>query len=223
MNEEIVISEDERELIETGREFQFPKYAQTILNAAMNTAGANKAHTVGQTSEIWKEFRREFPDGDYEDWVTFYNEEYDGEKRIEDAMTKTYQMLSNFKDVIDLIDKTMVREYVRELIYYKTPQGFDDEKVIFEKLAEVYGREYHAGTAEEEPEGIDGYLDDQPISIKSESYKRKGTPDDISAPIVYYKDFKTTEKLVLDVSELNEAIGQNDSGNTSLDDFMNNN
>lgn len=219
MDNEIVISEDERERLETGREFQFPKYALTILNAAMNTAGANKAHTVGQTSEIRKEFRQEYPDGTYEDWVEFYNREYNGEKRIDEAIEKTSQMLQNFKEVIDEIDEEMVRDYIHEFIYYKTPQGFDDEHVIFEKLAEVYDREYRSSTAKEEPQGIDGYLDDQPVSIKPESFKRKGNPDEINAPIVYYKDFKSTDKLVLDLSELNEVFGLGTGSDASLDDF----
>lgn len=219
MENEITISEDERERLETGEEFEFPKYASTILNAAMNTAGANKAHTVGQTSEIRKEFRQEYPDGTYEDWVDFYNREYNGEERIDEAIEKTHQMLQNFKEVIDEIDKEMVRDYIHEFIYYKTPQGFDDEQVIFEKLAEVYDKEYQNSTAEEEPEGIDGYLDDQPVSIKPESFKRKGDPDEIDAPVVYYEDFSTTNKLVLDVSELNEVFGSDMGNDATLDDF----
>jgi len=206
MKEKIIISECERELIETGEEYDFPKYVPTILNKAMNVARANGSHVVGQTSEIKKHFREEYPNGTYEDWVEFYNSEYDGEKRIEKSIEKTYKMLQNFKKVIGGIDESIVEDYIKEFIYYKTPQGFDDEKLIFEKLSEIYNKEYKRSTKEEEPGGIDGYLCDQPVSIKPMSYKREGNPYDIDVPIVYYEDFKSKDKLILDISELNDAF-----------------
>lgn len=177
------------------------------MNTANQNAQATRPKVVGSMNEIIAEFRNEYPDGSYEDWVTFYNEEYNGEKRIEEATQKTHTMIQQMRDAMDQIDEAMVHRWIEDLVLYKTYLGFDTQEAIFRKLADEYDRDYTRASAADESKGIDGYLDEQPVSIKPATYKQKDRlQEDIQAPIVYYEEFSTSNALELDVSELDDHL-----------------
>ena len=60
-------------------------------------------------------------------------------------------------------------------------------------------------TSSEESKGIDGYIEDVPVSIKPDTYKTKDAlQEKIEAPIIYYK--KTSKYLHIYLEELQKHL-----------------
>lgn len=208
MAKTIKLDEEERERLVADIDPDFPKYTTQIMNTANQNSQGTRARVVGQMSEIIEEFKEEYPDGEYEDWEEFYYSEYDGEKRIEEATEKIFEMVVKMRKAAMEIDEKMVHRWVEDLVLYKTYTGLGrNEEAIFEKLAAEYGLEYSRSTPAEESKGIDGYLGTQPVSIKPITYQQKSRlQENISAPIVYYEEYKTNNSLKLYIEELEEAL-----------------
>ena len=189
---------------------EFPKYTTQVMNTANQNSQGTRPRVVGQLSEIIEEYKEEYPEGNFEDWEEFYYDEYDGKKRIEDATQKIFEMVVKMREATKEIDEEMVQRWVEDLVLYKTYTGLGrNEEAIFEKLAEEYGIEYSRSTPEEESKGIDGYLGDQAVSIKPDTYRQKSRlQEDIQAPIVYYEGYKTNNSLKLHLDELDDALNQ---------------
>lgn len=210
MERTIKLTEEEREELVTDIDPEFPKYTTQILNTANQNAQGTRPKTVGQLSEIIEEYKAQYPDGDFEDWKRFYYEAYDGDERIDEATEKVWDMVQKMREAAKEIDEEMVQRWVKDLVLYKTYTGLGrNEEAIFKKLSKEYGLEYTRSTAEEESQGIDGYLGDQPVSIKPITYKTKGRlQEDISAPIVYYEEYKSNDNLKLYLDELDLALNK---------------
>ena len=56
-------------------------------------------------------------------------------------------------------------------------------------LSKIMKVDYKEATIQEESQNIDGYLGDQPVQIKSETYtsKKSSIREVIAIPIIYYK------------------------------------
>lgn len=209
MSRTLKLTEEEREEIVADIDPEFPKYTTQILNTANQNSQGTRPKVVGQMSEITEEFKKEYPDGNYEDWKQFYFREYDGEERINEATDRIHDMVVKMREAAEKIDEEMVERWVRDLVLYKTYTGLGrNEEAIFKKLADEYGLEHTQSTREEESRGIDGYLGDQPVSIKPTTYKQKNLQEGIDVPIVYYEEYETTESLKLHLDELDEALGR---------------
>jgi len=211
-DDEFRISEEERERLvaEEVEEFpiEFPKYTTQLLNPANRFAQSTRDDVVGNMNELSKEFREKHPEGTFEDWVNFYFEEYDGEKRIKDATEKMYPMVEKMKEAFEQVDREMTQDFVRDLVLFKTYEGFDIQEVILRKLGDKFDAATRRATAEEEREGIDGYIGDQPVQVKPETYK-DNLQDDIGVPIVYYDENKSNKAMTVDISELIESMDAN--------------
>jgi hypothetical protein len=211
--DEFRISEEERERLvaEEVGEFpiEFPKYTTQLLNPANRFAQSTRDDVVGNMSELIEEFREEHPEGTFEDWVNFYFKEYDGEQRIEDATEKMYPMVEKMKKAFEQVDREMTRDFVRDLVLFKTYEGFDIQEAILRKLGEKFNAETRRATAEEERKGIDGYVGDQPVQVKAETYK-DNLQDNIGVPIVYYDENKSNKAMTVDISEFNEEMDVDD-------------
>jgi hypothetical protein len=208
MSQTIRLSEEEREELVADIDPEFPKYTTQILNTANQNSQGTRPNTVGQLNEIIEEYKKEYPEGDYEDWKEFYFENYDGEEKIVEATDKVFEMVVKMREAAEEIDREMVNRWVRDLVLYKTYTGLGrNEEAILNKLSEEYNLPYELGTAEDESKGIDGYLGDQPVSVKPITYKQKARlQEDIQAPIIYYEEYSTTDALKLHVEELDEIL-----------------
>jgi len=213
MSDEFRLSEEEREQLvaEEVEEFPFdtPKYATYLLNPAINLSQSNRPEVVGQMSDIIEEFGQEHPEGTFEDWVEFYFEEYDGEERLEEAVEKAYPMVEKMRDAFEQIDEEMTRRYLRDLVLFKTYEGFDIQEAILRKLGDKFGAEVRRADAAEESKGIDGYIGDQPVQIKPVTHK-DNLQESFDIPIVYYDENKSNKAMTVDISALNESIGEDD-------------
>lgn len=105
----------------------------------------------------------------------FYYEEYHGEERIETATERVFDMVVKMREAAEEVDREMVHRWVEGLVLYKTYIGLRrNQEAILKKLSDEYEVEYRQSAPEEESKGIDGYLGDQPVSIKSKTYGQKG-------------------------------------------------
>jgi hypothetical protein len=203
MSDKIKITEEERAALVTGDTPDFPKYTTQILNIAINNSQAQRPHTVGSMNDLIEEFNEKNPDGEYEDWVEFYMEKHNGEERLEGATEKTTKMVENLKQAMEKIDEEMVRDYVKDLVLYKTYRGFDIQESVLRKVSEKFGLDYELGDADDESKGIDGYLEGEPVSVKPVTYKQKDElSEEIDAPIIYYEEYSSSEAIKIDISEL---------------------
>lgn len=208
MSKTIKLTEEEREKLVANIDPEFPKYTTQIMNTANQNSQGTRARVVGQMSEIIEEFKEKHPDGGYKEWEEFYYDEYDGRERIEEATGKVFEMVVKMREAAMEIDEEMVHRWIEDLVLYKTYTGLGrNEEAIFEKLSEEYNLNYTRSTPAEESKGIDGYLGDQPVSIKPDTYQHKSRlQEDIDAPIVYYEEYKTSNSLKIHLDELETAL-----------------
>lgn len=112
-------------------------------------------------------------------------------KEMEMAINKIVGMLKNFKEVIDAVisDKSMVRDWVENLILVQTYIGIKFQEAILKKTAQKVGKDYRLATPKEESGGIDGFINNTPVSIKPSTYKleKNRLEEKIKAKIVYYE------------------------------------
>ena len=66
-------------------------------------------------------------------------------------------MIDNFKDVINQIDESMIRQWVRDLVIVMTFIGLRFQEGVLKKIAEKFNTKYRLSTPEEESKGVDGY------------------------------------------------------------------
>ena len=99
----------------------------------------------------------------------------------------------------------MTQDFVRDLVLFKTYEGFDIQEAILRKLGDRFDAETRRATAEKEREGIDGCIGDQLVQVKVEADK-DNLQDDVGVPIVYYDENRSNKAMTVDISELNESM-----------------
>lgn len=164
--------------------YSFPKYTTRLINDAGQISQATRPKYVGQMSELIQEF-----DGrTLEEWIDWYNEREPN--TIDEATEKIYATILKLKEAIALIDKDMVRNWVKDLIYTKTFCGLKVQQAVIAFIASDLGKEgqWRLANKAEEAKGIDGYIGDKPVQVKASTYKsERQLKEVIDAPIVYYE------------------------------------
>jgi hypothetical protein len=165
----------------TEKEINFPKYTTQLMNLANSNAQGTRPKIVGQMSDLIQEFEGKT----FEEWAVWYQERYPD--AIDNATNKVFEMVETFKKSIELIDKTLIREWVEDLILNKTFAGLNFQEAILKKVAEVKETTYKFSTKEEESKGIDGYIDTLAVSIKPITYKTQNhLLENISVDMIFY-------------------------------------
>ncbi len=173
---------------------EFPKYATQIINLANQNAQATRPKVVGQMSELIKEFTGRT----LEEWEDWYLKRYPDS--IDKATKKILEMINNFKDVINQIDESMIRQWVRDLVLIKTFIGLRFQEAVLKKIAEKFDTKYRLSTPEEESKGIDGYVGNIPISLKPITYQyKKMLTEKIEVDIIYYEKQKDGLKIIIPI------------------------
>jgi hypothetical protein len=163
----------------------FPKYSTQLINLANQNAQGTRPKVVGQMTELIQEF----PGNSYEEWVKCYKAKYP--EAILEATQKIFGMINNFKEIISIIDEKLVHQWVEDLVLTKTYSGLRFQESILKRIASIKRTSYRLANPEEESKGIDGFIGDVPISIKSITYNTKDMlPENIQAKIVYYEKKK---------------------------------
>lgn len=79
--------------------------------------------------------------------------------------------------------------------------GLKFQEAILKKGAQLKGESYRLADPEDEAKGIDGYIGNEPVSIKPDSYKSKeGLPETIKVSIIYYN--KAKDGITVDYSSI---------------------
>lgn len=166
-------------------DYEFPKYTTQIINSVNGNAQGTRPNVVGQMSELIQEF----PGKTLDEWKQWYNEKQP--HAIDQATDRIYAMFEKMKEAVDEIDKPLIRKWVEDLVYTKTYCGLKFQSAIIAFLAKEIGKKWRLANIEEEAQGIDGFIGDTPIQIKSETYKlERKLGEIIDVPIVYYSKKK---------------------------------
>lgn len=172
------------------KSFDFPKYTTTLMNRANEMSQASRKQHVGQMSEIALEHK----DKTHDEWEKWYFETYPD--AIDKATDKVYNMIQNYKDAIELIDKEMIYNWLYDLIIIKSRKGLLYQEIILKHFAEKNNTSYRLATPEEESQGIDGFIGNKPVQIKPKSYiSQHHLHENITCDIIFYH--KTRDYLTI--------------------------
>lgn len=175
------ISNDEVAGLSNAPQYKFPKYVTQVINLVNSNAGGTRPKVVGQMSELIKEF-----DGkSIDEWIEWCTERYPN--AVNDATDKIWNMYETMKAAFNAITKDMVENWVKDLVYGKTYCGLRFQTAIISAIASQMGKEWREANPDEEAQGIDGFIGDKPLQIKSSTYKLEAhLLESIEVPIVYY-------------------------------------
>ena len=164
---------------------EFPKYASQIINLANQNAQGTRPKVVGKMSELFPQSKAR----SLLEWETWY--QANRPKGVDEATAKIWPMVQQFKEVIAKIDERMVKRWVEDLVLVKTFVGLRFQEAILKKVSEHFGKGYKLATAVEEGQGIDGWIDNIPVSVKPITYKTmKALPEKIEYLMVFYSKDK---------------------------------
>jgi hypothetical protein len=163
----------------------FPKYTTQILNLCNQNAQGTRPSVVGQMSELVQEC----PYRTYKEWRQWYLSKKPN--AIADATQRIKTMVGNLRAAIALIDDNMIKTWVEDLVIAKSFTGLHFQQAILSRVAKMKRTTFRIARPDEESKGIDGYIGQEKVSIKPETYKSKlGLPESIRIPIIYYEKLK---------------------------------
>jgi hypothetical protein len=163
----------------------FPKYTTQILNLCNQNAQGTRASVVGQMSELIQEC----PYRTFKEWRQWYLSRKPN--AIAEATQRVRRMVDNLKAAVALIDDHMIQAWLEDLVIVKSFTGLRFQQAILARVAKIKNTTSRIATPGEESKGIDGYIGQDPVSIKPTTYKSKlGLPESIRVPIIYYEKLK---------------------------------
>jgi len=193
-----IISNEEvaEELV--GETKTFPKYTTQIMNLCNQNAQGTRPSVVGQMSELVQEC----PYRTYKEWRQWYLSKKPN--AIGDATQRIKTMVGNLRAAIALIDDNMIKTWVEDLVIAKSFTGLHFQQAILSRVAKMKRTTFRIARPDEESKGIDGYIGQEKVSIKPETYKSKlGLPESIRVPIIYYEKLK--DGIRIDASSLSPS------------------
>ena len=100
---------------------------------------------------------------------------------------------------MELIDKNLVRRWVKDLVLTKTYVGSCFQESILKKIASLKDQSYRLSEPTEESRAIDGFTGSTPVSIKPTTYKTKSMlTERIEVTMIYYEKVKDGIKVYYD-------------------------
>lgn len=178
----------------------FPKYTSQMMNLANQNAQGTRPHVVGQMSELFPEYRESTDIPSKEGWAEWYFERYPD--AIESATDKIEQQVENLRKALPLIDRSMIKRWVTDLVINKTYMGLYYQQVILAYLAETNHSSWFLATPEEEAQGIDGYVGGHAYSIKPTTYKTMNRlPEEIHVTMIYYSVIANSGDLMVTIED----------------------
>lgn len=165
---------------------QFSKYATQIINLANQNAQGTRPKVVGQMSDLIKQFTGK----KLSEWEKWYLNQKP--EAVKAATDKIWEMVKHLDTAMDKIDRQIVEQWVRDLVIVKTFIGLRFQEAILKKIAEIKNCKYRLAEPKDESRGIDGFIEDTPVSIKPDTYKIKASlPESLPVKPIYYKKIKT--------------------------------
>ncbi|MSS72666.1 MAG: MjaI family restriction endonuclease [Candidatus Latescibacteria bacterium] len=164
---------------------EFPKYTTQIINLANQNAQGTRPKIVGQLSDLIQRF----PGKSLAEWEEWYLKQNPDAIRF--ATAKILEMIQSLRDAMNKIDLDLVERWVKDLVIVKTFIGLRFQEAILKRVAEIRNCDYRLAIPEEEARGIDGYIGEQPVLIKPDTYKAKRSlGEEIVVSFIYYTKLK---------------------------------
>ncbi len=164
---------------------EFPKYTTQIINLANQNAQGTRPKVVGQLSDLIQKF----PGRSMAEWEEWYLKQNPDAIRV--ATEKILEMVQSLRDAMSKIDRDLVEQWVKDLVIVKTFIGLRFQEAILKRVSGIRRCDYRLATPEEEARGIDGYVGEQPVSIKPDTYKAKRSlGEEIMVSFIYYTKLK---------------------------------
>ncbi len=198
--EPIIIKRKDREDLLNIKSKDFDKYVPQLINLANQISQATRPNNIGNISEMFKEFKRKNKNGKLDDWEKYYRSKQ--KDSIEVATKKISNYINKLSESLNSIDETVVKDWVEDLVFEKTYSGLNIQEIIIKKIAQMNNATYRLSNRKEEAKGIDGYINEKPVSIKPTSYDIKHLQEDIDVKIIRYK--KKNNKLIIYYNDLNK-------------------
>lgn len=197
MLKKIKIKNKEIEQLTDPQHYDFPKYTTQIINLVNGNAQGTRPEVVGQMSELIQKF-----DGkSLKEWIEWYSDKQPD--AVQTATDKIWSKLQEMRSAFESIDRDMVEAWVKDLVYTKTYCGLKFQSAIIAFLAKQVGKTWRLADKEEESHGIDGFIGEKPVQVKSVTYKVEGRlPEAIEVPIVYYDKKKDGISIEYDTEAL---------------------
>lgn len=195
--------EEIREILKLPKPKKLLKYASQLINLANMFSQGTRPKVVGQMSDLIKEFK-ESGGRTFEEWKNWYLKRYPD--AIENATEKIYNMLINFKNTLNKINKETVKDWVEDLVLIKTFEGLMLQEAILKKVSEKLGGSYRLATPEEESKGIDGVIIFKnrkiSVSIKPKTYisQVRHLPEELQGRLIIYE--KKKNGIIIDYADL---------------------
>ncbi len=177
---------------------EFPKYTTQLMNLANQNGQGTRPKIVGQMSELFPQFlEATTAEVTAENWDRWYKSKMPG--AIDAATEKVSEQIENLKHALTLVDKDLVRTWIKDLLISKTYNGMYVQEAILRELAERKNLPFRRSTPEEESQGIDGYVGEVAYSVKPDTYKTMGRlPESIGYTMIYYTKTKIGLKIEVD-------------------------
>jgi hypothetical protein len=169
-------------------------YIGSVINLANGFSQATRPKHVGQMSDLIQEYRNSTCTLSEDGWRQFYCEKI-GSDKIKNASNKSWECIQRIRENLNSLTHEDVYNWVDDLIITKTFSGLQLQLDILEMVCD--NDNYRLATPEEESQGIDGFVNGEPVSIKPNTYKKtiEYGKENIEYRIIYYK--QTNKGLVV--------------------------
>lgn len=181
------------------------KYHSAFLNIVNKDARSSRPETVGKlATEIFPNYVESAIKPSPENWKKYYKDNHS--EQYNNGLKKFKKQFELEKQAINNITEEDLTDYYNDLMFNKTFSGLYVQDEILKDIASEKKATYRKSTALEEGQGIDGYIDDVPYSIKSETYKDSAAKntETISAKMVYYRENKKDKSIEYYIEEDDE-------------------
>lgn len=164
-------------------------YIGSIINVANSFSQATRPKNVGQLSDLIQSFRDSNYEQSVDGWRSYYDDNI-GVDKIKTASDKTWNYIQKIKENLNHLTEDDVYNWVEDLIINKTFDGLLIQITVLELASN--GKPWRLSNSLEESKGIDGFIDDVPVSIKPYTYKKtiQSGKEIIPYEIIYYKNTK---------------------------------
>lgn len=190
---------------EYGIDYKPKKYHSTFLNAVNKDARATRPETVGKlATEIFPNYVHNTTAPTPENWKQHYQSKHS--EQYENGLKKLKEQFEIEKKAINSITEQDINDWYDDLMFNKTFAGLYAQDEILKDIATTQKATYRKPTALEEGQGVDGYINDVPYSVKPESYKDSAAKNNetISAKMVYYSENKKDKNIEYYIDEDDE-------------------
>lgn len=191
----VEITVDDTEVYDSLPDFEWEKYQRGflgILNNAYNQSCNTGTKILGDMSEITDEF----DGGSYDEFLSYYYNEWDGHsRRVRAVRRMTENLVSRIEAVGGEITERKARRWAKQYIgsmLVNSYRGFLDEERAIELVADEMGSDWRVADSSQESAGVDGYIEQTTVQVKPASHSSLDINDyDADILIAYeYEDGK---------------------------------